>query len=31
VKDYEWTEIDCVDDLIKGKLIHQKEYLKNEV
>lgn len=25
VCDYQWTEIDCVDDLLKAKSIHQKE------
>jgi choline kinase len=25
IKDYEWTEVDCVDDLIKAKSIHYKD------
>lgn len=24
IKDYEWTEVDCVDDLLKAKQIHQE-------
>jgi choline kinase len=25
ISNYEWTEVDCVDDLLKAKSIHQKE------
>ena len=29
IKDYKWTEVDCVDDLLRAKKIHQKDQIKS--